>query len=180
MFSLSLFALLSLPVLLPELSLLSLLLFESLFDEALVTVTFVLVPVIMSPALLPSASPTTIQYAFIVQLPAAFAVNENDCDVGYPGPAASPIFTTPSPPLLNTLSLELEITTVPKYPDGMETVTLTVFPTATELELTLRPSPCAYTCSAGVKTSITATTSDNTHPNNFFISFLTFLILRYL
>ena len=32
----------------------------------------------------------------------------------------------------------------------METVTLTVFPTATELELTLNPSPCAYTCSAGV------------------------------
>ena len=165
---------------LPELSLLSLLLFESLFDEALVTVTFVLAPVIIPPASLASASPTTVQYAFIVQLPAAFAVNENDRDVGYSGPAASPIFATPSPPLLSTPSSELEITTVPKYPDGMETVTLTVFPTATELELTLRPSPCAYTCSAGVKTSITATTSDNIHPNNFFISFLTFLILRYL
>ena len=163
---------------LPELSLLSLLLFESLFDEALVTVTFVLAPVIIPPASLPSASPTTVQYAFIVQLPAAFAVNENDCDVGYP--AASPILATPSPPLLSTPSSELEITTVPKYPDGMETVTLTVFPTATELELTLNPSPCAYTCSAGVKTSITAITSDNIHPNNFFIFFLTFLILRYL
>ena len=61
---------------------LSLLLFESLFDEALFTVTFVLAPVIVPPASLPSASPTTVQYAFIVQLPAAFAVNENDCDVG--------------------------------------------------------------------------------------------------
>ena len=166
------------PVLLPELSLLSLLLFESLFDEALVTVTFVLAPVIVPPASLPSASPTTVQYAFIVQLPAPFAVNENDCNVGYP--AASPIFATPSPPLLSTPSSELEITTVPKYPDGIETVTLTVFPTATELELTLNPSPCAYTRSAGVKTSITAITSDNIHPNNFFIFFLTFLILRYL
>ena len=167
------------PVLLPELSLLSLLLFESLFDEGLVTVTFVLAPVIVPPASLPSASPTTVQYALIEQVPADFAVNENDCDVGYPS-TASPILATPSPPLLSTPSSELLITTVPKYPDGIETVTLTVFPTATELELTLNPSPCAYTCSAGVKTSITAITIDNIHPNNFFIFFLTFLILRYL
>ena len=168
------------PVLFPAVSPLPLLLLlpPLELEEPPVTVTFVLAAVMVPPASLPSASPTTVQYALIEHVPAAFAVNENDCDVGYP--AASPIFATPSPPLLSTPSSELEITTVPKYPDGMETVTLTVFPTATELELTLSPSPWAYTCSAGAKTSITAITSDNIHPNNFLIFFLTFLILRYL